>query len=54
MQLPNKNTISRIHGRGRGWAFSPNDFAEDFSRDLLLPRLLSGQVELTPEKECMQ
>lgn len=24
------------------------------TRDLLLPRLLSGQVELTPEKECMQ
>ena len=23
------------------------------TRDLLLPRLLSGQVELTPEKECM-
>jgi len=24
------------------------------TRDLLLPRLLSGQVELTPEKECLQ
>jgi len=23
------------------------------TRDLLLPRLLSGQVKLTPEKECM-
>jgi hypothetical protein len=33
MQSPNKKAISRIYGRGRGWAFSPNDFVEDFSRD---------------------
>jgi hypothetical protein len=33
MQLLNKKTISRIYGRVRGWAFSPNDFVEDFSRD---------------------
>lgn len=33
MQSPNKKVISRIYGRGRGWAFSPNDSAEDFSRD---------------------
>ncbi|MEO7621921.1 MAG: DUF6088 family protein [Gallionella sp.] len=33
MQSINKKAISRIYGRGRGWAFSPNDFIEDFSRD---------------------
>jgi hypothetical protein len=33
MQSPNKKAISRIYGRGRGWAFLPNDFVEDFSRD---------------------
>ena len=33
MQPLNKKAISRIYGRGRGWAFSPNDFVEDFSRD---------------------
>lgn len=33
MQLPNKKAISRIYGRGMGWAFSPNDFVEGFSRD---------------------
>ncbi len=33
MQSLNKKAISRIYGRGRGWAFSPNDFVEDFSRD---------------------
>jgi hypothetical protein len=28
-----KNQIlSRIYGRGRGWAFTPNDFIEDFKR----------------------
>ena len=32
MQSVNKQAISRIYGRGRGWAFSPNDFVEDFSR----------------------
>ncbi len=33
MQSLNKKVISRIYGRGRGWAFSPSDFVEDFSRD---------------------
>ena len=33
MQPLNKKAISRIYGRGKGWAFSPNDFVEDFSRD---------------------
>lgn len=32
MQSINKKTISRIYGRGRGWAFSSNDFVEDFDR----------------------
>ena len=26
-------TDSRIHWRERGWAFSPNNFVENFSRD---------------------
>jgi len=25
--------ISRIYGRGRGWAFSSNDFVDEFTRD---------------------
>ena len=33
MQSINNKAISRIYGRGRGWAFSPNDFVADFSRD---------------------
>ncbi|MHB1528936.1 MAG: DUF6088 family protein [Acidiferrobacteraceae bacterium] len=32
MQSFNNKVISRIYGRGRGWAFSSNDFVEDFSR----------------------
>lgn len=32
MQSINKKAISRIYGRGRGWAFSSNDFVEDFDR----------------------
>jgi hypothetical protein len=44
MQSLNKKAISRIYGRGRGWVFSPNGSVKDFSRDLLLPRLLSEQV----------
>lgn len=32
VQAINKKAISRIYGRGRGWAFSSNDFVEDFSR----------------------
>jgi hypothetical protein len=46
MQSLNKKAISRIHGRGMGWAFSPNTFVEDFSRSLLPLRLLSGQIEV--------
>jgi hypothetical protein len=41
MQSLNKKAISRIYGRGRGWAFSPNDFVEDFSRDQI-ENALSG------------
>ena len=33
MQSINNKAISRIYGRGRGWAFSPNDFVEGFSHD---------------------
>ena len=33
MQSLNNKAISRIYGRGRGWAFSSNDFVEGFSRD---------------------
>jgi hypothetical protein len=32
MQSINKKAISRVYGRGRGWAFSSNDFVEDFDR----------------------
>jgi len=32
VQSLNRKAISRIYGRGRGWAFSSNDFVEDFSR----------------------
>lgn len=32
MQPVNKKVMSRIYARGRGWAFSSNDFVEDFSR----------------------
>lgn len=52
MQSLNKKAISRVRVRERGWAFSTNNFVEDFSRDLP-SHLLSGLVELTPEKECM-
>jgi predicted transcriptional regulator of viral defense system len=41
MQSLNKKVISRVYGRGRGWAFSPNDFVEDFSRDQI-ENALSG------------
>ena len=44
MQSINKKAISRIYGHGRGWAFSTNDFVEDFSRDQIetaLSRLCS-------------
>ena len=48
MQSLNKKTISRIYGRGRGWAFSPNDFAEDFSRDQLENALAGLCREVLP------
>lgn len=32
MQSINNKAILRIYGRGRGWAFSSNDFVADFSR----------------------
>ena len=32
MQSVDSKILSRIYGRGRGWAFSPNDFVADFSR----------------------
>ena len=33
MQSLNKITIFRICGHRKGWAFSPNDFDRNFSRD---------------------
>jgi len=33
MQSLNKKAISQTYGREMGWAFSTNDFVEDFSRD---------------------
>ena len=53
MQTIEEKVISRIYGRGRGWVFSPNDFVEDFTRNLLLPRLLSGQVDLAVAEETI-
>ena len=48
MQPFNKKVISRIYGRGRGWAFSASDFVEDFSRaqiDYALSELcLEGKI----------
>jgi hypothetical protein len=41
VQSLNNKAISRIYGRGRGWAFSPNDFVEDFGRDQI-ENALSG------------
>lgn len=32
MQTIENKIVSRIYGRGRGWAFSANDFAADFGR----------------------
>jgi Family of unknown function (DUF6088) len=32
MQPIEKQIVSRIYGRGRGWAFSANDFSADFGR----------------------
>lgn len=33
MQSIANKILSRVHGRGRGWAFSSNDFVSDFSRE---------------------
>lgn len=33
MQSIANKVLSRIYGRGRGWAFSSNDFAGEFNRD---------------------
>lgn len=45
MQSVNKKAISRIYGRGRGWAFSSNDFVEDFSR---------GQIDNALSELCRE
>ena len=45
MQPIEKQIVSRIYGRGRGWAFSANDFAVDFGRgtvDWVLSKLLAS------------
>ncbi len=33
MQSISSKVLSRIYGRGRGWAFSSNDFADEFNRE---------------------
>lgn len=33
MQSIASKVLSRIYGRGRGWAFSSNDFVDEFNRD---------------------
>jgi len=48
MQSLNKKAISRIFGRGRGWAFSSNDFVEDFSRDQIENALAGSCREVLP------
>ena len=45
MQSFNKKAISRIYGRGRGWAFSSNDFVEDFNR---------GQIDNALSELCRE
>jgi len=32
MESVKNRVLSRIYGRGRGWAFTPNDFSNDFKR----------------------
>ena len=41
MQSLNKKAISRIYGRELGWAFLPNIFVENFSRDQI-ENMLTG------------
>jgi len=56
MQSLNKKAISRIYGRGRGWAFLPNDFVEDFSRDQIENALAGlcreGKIRRTYWERC--
>ena len=45
MQTIEKAIVSRIYGRGRGWAFSANDFSAEFGRntiDWVFSKLLSS------------
>lgn len=48
MQTVEDKIVSRIYGRGRGWAFSANDFSADFGRstvDWVLYKLMgSGTI----------
>ena len=50
MQSVNKKAISRTYGRGMGWgwAFSSNDFVEDFSRDQIENALAGLCREVLP------
>jgi len=48
MQSLNKKAISRISGRGMGWAFSPNNFVEDFSPDQFENSLAGLSREVLP------
>lgn len=45
MQPINKKAIYRIYGHGRGWAFSPNDFVDEFSR---------GQIDNALSELCRE
>ncbi len=45
MQTIEKQIVSRIYGRGRGWAFCANDFSAEFGRstiDWVLTKLLAS------------
>ena len=45
MQTIENKIVSRIYGRGRGWAFSANDFSAEFGRstvDWVLAKLLAS------------
>ena len=52
MQTINKKILSRIYGRGRGWAFSPNDLVGDFSRKQVDNALSDLAVEGTIRRIC--
>ncbi|MFA6715814.1 MAG: DUF6088 family protein, partial [Victivallaceae bacterium] len=49
--LKNK-IISRIYGHGRGWAFSANDFLEDFKRSEIDNALSDLRQENTIRRVC--